>query len=116
MKFMLFLLLLMLPAGCALIPHETTGGTFTHRFTLPPQKAASCFAHNAEEHSSALVAEVQPRDARGRVSVIVRVRNGITYANAEIEPAGTGSTGTIELMVISSGGAGELMRSLVEGC
>jgi hypothetical protein len=88
----------------------------SHRFIHPPRQAASCFARNAEEHSSALVAEVRLPDARGRVEVIVRVKNGVAYAIVELRPTGTGSNGTIRLAVFSSEGNQELVRSLVEGC
>jgi hypothetical protein len=50
------------------------------------------------------------------VEVIVRVKNGVTYAIVELRPMGTGSNGTITLAVFSSGGNRELVRSLVEGC
>jgi hypothetical protein len=95
---------------------EAPGGTFSHRFARPPQQAASCFARNAEEHSSALAAQVSRPDAGGRVQVVVQVRNGATYATADLEPSGAGATGTIRLNVVSSEGNRELMRRLVEGC
>ena len=95
---------------------DASASTVKHRFAQPPQRAAACFAHNAEEHSSALVAEVRPPDANGRVEVVVRVKNGVTYATAELRPAGKRADGTIELMVVSSRGARELVRSLTEGC
>ena len=103
-------------AGCAVMRENASVTSVRHQFIHPPQQAAACFARNAEEHSSALVSEVRPPDARGNVEVIVRVKNGITYAIADIRPAGTGATGTIRLAVVSSGGMKELVRSLVEGC
>ena len=109
-------LLLLMFAGCALVGKNATASTVKHRFAKAPQGAAACFARNAEEHSSALMAEVRPADASGRVEVIVRVKNGVSYATAELRPAGTRAEGTITLMVVSSGGARELVRSLVEGC
>lgn len=90
--------------------------TVRHRFMHPPQQAAACFARNAEEHSSALASEIRPPDGRGQVEVIVRVKNGVTYATADFRPAGTGANGTIRLAVVSSGGVRDLVRSLVEGC
>ena len=57
----------------------------------PPEKAARCFAHNAEEHSSALVSEVRI-DRDGTAAVVVRVKNGITYATADIRRSGQAST------------------------
>jgi hypothetical protein len=96
--------------------NEAPATTVSHRFVQPPQRAASCFARNAEEHSSALVSEVRQPDSRGHVEVIVRVKNGVTYAIAEFRPVGTGSNGTIKLAVHSSGGNQDLVRSLVEGC
>ena len=95
---------------------DASATTVRHRFMHPPQQAASCFARNAEEHSSALVSEVRPPDARGHVEVIVRVKNGVTYATADFRPASTGSNGTVKLAVYSSGGNRDLVRSLVEGC
>ena len=108
--------LLLTFAGCALVAEDAFASTVKHRFAQSAQKAAACFAHNAREHSSALVAEVRPPDDRGRVEVIVRVRNGVTYATAEVRPAGQRAEGTIELMVVSSRGRRELVRSLTEGC
>ena len=102
--------------GCALVADDASASTVRHRFAQSAQKAAACFAHNAQEHSSALVSEVRPLDAKGRVEVIVRVKNGVTYATAEVRPAGQRAEGTIELMVISSRGRRELVRSLTEGC
>ena len=95
---------------------DESAGTIQHAFTQSAQRAAECFARNAEEHSSALVAEVRPPDARGRVEVIVRVKNGVTYATADIRPAGQRAEGTITLMVVSTRGRAELVRTLVEGC
>ena len=88
----------------------------THQFMHPPQRAAACFARNAEEHSSALVAEVRPPDRQGRIEVIVRVKNGVTYATAELRPVGQRAEGTLTLMVTSSRGTRQLVESLVEGC
>jgi len=95
---------------------EASAATVKHRFMHPPQRAAACFARNAEEHSSALASEVRPPDVRGNVEVIVRVKNGVTYATADFRPVSTGSNGTITLAVVSSGGVRDLVRSLVEGC
>ena len=107
---------LLLFAGCALVREDAPGGAFRQRFAQPPQRAAACFARNAEEHSSALAADVSPPDAQGRVEVTVRVKNGYAYATASLHPAGAGAEGTIRLMVVSSAGGRELVRSLVEGC
>ena len=109
-------ILLLMLAGCALVAEHASASTVRHRFAQSPQKAAACFAHNAREHSSALVAEVRPPDSRGRVEVIVRVKNGVTYATADLRPAGARAQGTITLMAFSLRGTGELVRSLVEGC
>ena len=103
-------------AGCVSLQEDTSGNTLRHLFEHPPQRAGACFARNAEAHSSALVAEVSPPDGRGHVTVIVRVRNGVTYATAELRPAAQGASGTIDLMAISLRGRRELLRSLVEGC
>ena len=109
-------LLLLMLKGCALVEEDTSAGTLRHSFAQPPQRAGACFARNAEAHSSALVAEVRPPDARGHVEVIVRVKNGVTYATADLRPVGARAQGTITLMAISLRGTGELVRSLVEGC
>jgi len=98
------------------VQDEPSASTVRHRFAQPPQRAGACLARNAEEHSAALVAEVRPPDARGRVEVIVRVKNGVTYATAELWPVGQRADGTITLMVISSRGTQDLVRALVEGC
>ena len=95
-------------------PAAAYGSRHTHRFQQPPDKAASCFARNAEEHSSALVADVRP--GRDSAQVIVRVKNGVMYATADFERAGSGSTGTIALNVTTTGRRSDLFDSLVEGC
>ncbi len=112
----LFISALLLIAGCAPVQEDTPASTVSHLFAQPPQPAAACFARNAEAHSSALVAEVRLPDARGHVEAIVRVKNGVTYATADLRPAGARARGTITLMAISLRGTGELVRALVEGC
>jgi hypothetical protein len=110
------LAVLSIVAGCAQAQRGGAyGSTHVWRSQLPPDKAARCFARNAEDHSSALASEmVIGRD--GRTEVTVRVKNGITYATADFRRAGAGSTGTITLMVVSSGRRGELIDALTEGC
>ncbi|MGZ8262979.1 MAG: hypothetical protein ACXW2I_02320 [Burkholderiales bacterium] len=104
-------------AACAYLPTAGTpadGARFTHRFKLPPEQAARCFGRNAEEHSSALVSEVQ-REGDG-AQTIVRVKNGVTYATARFRPAGSGAIGEIRLMVTTSGSRSDLANDLVRGC
>ena len=103
-------------AGCGPAREGALPDTVRHSFELPPQRAAACFARNAEAHSSALIAEVRPPDARGHVEVIVRVKNGVPYATADLRPVGQRAEGTITLMAISSAGTDALVRSLVDGC
>ena len=101
--------------GACVLPSRDTGAygsLHTHRFQQPPEKAARCFARNAEEHSSALVSEVQVR-SDGGADVIVRVKNGVTYATAEIDRAGSG---TVRLMVRRSGTGQDLLEELAHGC
>ena len=101
-------------AGCA----ETArygDSQYAHRFTRPADEAAHCFARNAEDHSSALVAHVAPA-GRGSYDVVVTVKNGTPYAQARIDRAATGSTGTITFNVQSSEGNARLRDVLVEGC
>jgi hypothetical protein len=116
MKRGLLVSVLLVFAGCAPVQEETSASTVTHLFAQSPQRAGACFARNAEAHSSALVAEVRPPDARGHVDVIVQVRNGVTYATAELRPVGQRAQGTITLMAFSLRGTGELVRTLVAGC
>jgi hypothetical protein len=116
MKAIIYSLLLLLFAPACTLREDNSPGTVRHQFVHPPQRAAACFARNAEEHSSALVAEVRPPDRQGRVEVIVRVKNGVTYATAELRPVGERADGTITLMVISRRGNRQLVDSLVEGC
>ncbi len=85
------------------------------RLQLPPAEAARCFARNAEEHSSALVAEVRS-DRDGGAETIVRVKNGVTYATGQFRPAGNGSRGEIELMVKTSGRQSDLLDALFQDC
>lgn len=109
--------LLALVSGCAQAQRDSGayGSRHTHRFQQPAEKAARCFGRNAEEHSSALVSEVR-LDRDGGAEVIVRVKNGVTYATADIRRASTGSTGTIVLNVRSSGRGNDLLDALVKGC
>ena len=85
------------------------GSSHTHRSQLAPEQAARCFARNAEEHSSALVSEVNG------TAVTVRVKNGVTYGTAAYRRTGAGSVGTITLNVTTSG-RNDLFTSLVQGC
>ena len=116
MKKILIYSLLPALASCALVQEDKSADTVRHQFAQAPQQAGACFGRNAEEHSSALVAEVRPPDARGHVEVIVRVKNGVLYATADIRPSGPRAEGAITLMVVSSRGSRELVRTLVEGC
>ena len=110
------LILAAVVSGCALAQRDAgMGSRHTHRFQLPPEKAARCFARNAEEHSSALMSEVRI-EREGRAEVAVRVKNGVLYATADIRRAGQASTGTIVLMVRTSGRRSDLLDALVEGC
>jgi len=109
-------LLLMVAAGCTMMREDASSRTVQHRFAQPPQAAGVCFARNAERRSSALVAEVSPPDARGRVAVVVNVKNGVEYARLALRPAGARSEGTIELNVSSRRGTEELVSFLVDGC
>lgn len=112
-----WLVLLALVSACAYAQRDpdAVGSRHAHRFQQPPEKAARCFARNAEEHSIALMSEVRvERD--GSAEVIVRVKNGVTYATADIKPAGRASTGTIVLMVRTSGRHNNPLNALVEGC
>ena len=84
------------------------------RLQLPPSEAAACFARNAEEHSSALAAEVRP--GRDRADVTVRVRNGVLYGTASFQRAGNGSTADIRLNVTTTGRRSDLIDALTEGC
>ncbi len=109
-------LLIVMSSGCTFMQQDPGADTIRHRFSLAPEGAAACFARNAERRSSALVAEVGPRDARGQVEVIVRVKNGVTYATAAMRPVGQGAEGTIVLMATSPRGTQHIVQSLVEGC
>jgi len=60
------------------------------------------------------VSEVTLHD--GRAEVIVRVKNGVTYATADFRRSGAGSAGTIVLMVITSGRRSDLFDSLTKDC
>ena len=61
------------------------------------------------------MSEVQLRN--DGADVIVRVKNGVPYATAEINRAGSAATGTIRLNVVRRSGAGrDLLEALVDGC
>jgi hypothetical protein len=107
-------------AGCAQIPgaggaRSTGGSQHQVRFKQPPEPAARCFARNAEAHSSALMSEVIRRNANS-MEVIVRVKNGVTYATADIERDGAGSRARLMLNVVTSGSRSDLLHSLTQGC
>lgn len=104
-----------LAGGCSLWPGGSdTGATHSHRFRQPPREAAQCFARNAEDHSSALVAEVA--STRDGAQVVVRVKNGVLYATADLARAGTASSGRIVLMVHTTGSRSDLLDALTRGC
>jgi hypothetical protein len=103
--------------GACAGPLSSPGGQGSRqvlRLQLPPAEAAACFARNAEEHSSALKAEV--RTGPDRAEVIVRVKNGVLYGTANFRRAGTGSSGDITLNVATTGRRGDLIEALTEGC
>ena len=116
MSMKLWLAILIALAGCAQAQRQSAPYESAHTFRSqqPPERAARCFARNAEEHSSALTAEVTPGNDAARV--VVRVKNGVTYATADFRRSGAGSTGSITLMVVSSGRRSDLLDSLTEGC
>ena len=105
------LTLTLLCGGCGYRKSETG---IVHHFALRPDAAARCFASNAEEHSSALVAEISSEG--NSYDVAVKVRNGLPYATAHIESEGTAARGVVELNVRSSQGARALLETLVKGC
>jgi hypothetical protein len=84
------------------------------RLQQPPAPAAACFARNAEEHSSALVAETHSEG--DRAETIVRVKNGVLYGTATFVRAGAGSNATITLNVTTTGRRSDLVDALIEGC
>ena len=112
MKLITAVLVLVLASACAQAQRQSGGygSTHTHRSQLAPGAAALCFGRNAEEHSSALRSEVTGAE------VVVRVKNGVTYATAAYRPSGKGSVGTVNLYVTSSGRRVDLFATLVVGC
>lgn len=90
------------------------GSRHTYQSSQTPAAAAACFARNAEEHSSALVAEVQSQPDWAQV--IVSVRNGAFYASADFRRTGSGARGEIVLNVTTSGRRNDLFSELVQGC
>jgi hypothetical protein len=106
--------LLAVIAGCAQTPSGGLGSSHRHTFGQPPAEAARCFARNAEEHSSALVAEIST--SSDAAQVVVRVKNGVHYATADFRRSGSGAVGTIALNVRTSGRTSDLLDNLVEGC
>lgn len=116
MRLRTAVLLIILVSACAgpLRPPAAHGSRQSVRMQLPPDRAATCFARNAEAHSSALVAEI--RRSRDSAEVIVRVKNGVLYGTANIQRAGSGSAAEITLMVTTTGRSGDLLDALTEGC
>ena len=103
-------------SACTSSPRQSTPGGSSHsvRLQLPPDQAAACFARNAEEHSSALTAEV--RRGGDFAEVMVRVKNGVPYGTADFRRAGAGSRATIVLNVMTRSRLGDLVDALTEGC
>lgn len=103
-------------SACAGSPRVSSaqGSPSSVRMSLPPSEAAACFARNAEEHSSALAAEVRP--GRDRAEVTVRVKNGVLYGTASFQRAGNGSSVDIRLNVTTTGRRSDLLDALTEGC
>lgn len=103
-------------SACASAPRAASapGSPSSVRLSSPPNEAAACFARNAEEHSSALAAEVRP--GRERAEVTVRVKNGVLYGTASFERAGNGSAADIRLNVTTTGRRSDLIDALTEGC
>lgn len=93
---------------------DSSGSSHNGQLRLPPDRAAACFARNAEEHSSALVAEVMHRGQAAEV--VVRVKNGVLYGTGEFTPSGSGSRARLTLMVITTGRRSDLIDTLLEGC
>ena len=93
----------------AITPHQ-----HSVRLRQAPEAAARCFARNAEEHSSALVAEVTGGPSRS--DVVVRVKNGLVYALASFARSGTGSNADITLIITTSGRMSDLLGELTVGC
>ena len=109
------ILLIACLAGCAASRGPAADGArHSVRLQQPPERAAACFARNAEEHSSALIAEVRP--GRDSAEVIVRVKNGVVYGTGRFDRAGSGSNASIVLMVTTTGRRSDLLRELTEGC
>jgi hypothetical protein len=113
---LVILTLIAVVAGCSSASRQGVSGSSeaTARVALPPDRAAACFAHNAVEHSSALIAEVHP--GGDRAEVIVRVKNGVLYATADFRRAGAGSTVALTLNVTTNSSRSELVDALLEGC
>lgn len=103
-------------AGCPFASKEGEPTVVSHAFAHPPRQAAACFARNAERHSSALIAEVGMPNTSGMVTVEVTVRNGVSYASAQLRPDGRGSTGVLTLWVTAKGGMRPLIEQLTAGC
>jgi hypothetical protein len=95
-------------------PNVSHGSRHTYQSARTPEQAAACFARNAEEHSSALVAEVQSQPDWAQA--LVHVRNGVFYASAEFRRTARGAAGTIVLNVTTSGRGDDLFQELLEGC
>jgi hypothetical protein len=95
-------------------PNVAHGSRHAYQSSRSPEQAATCFARNAEEHSSALVAEVQSQPDWAQA--LVHVRNGVFYASAEFRRTARGAAGTIILNVTTSGRRDDLFQELLEGC
>ena len=116
-KLVTFLAVLSVIAACGTMrrAEEAYGSRHAVRLKQAPAEAARCFARNAEAHSSALVAEVSsPHE--DRAEVIVRVKNGVTYATADMRRSGRGTSGDIRLMTRTTGSQSDLLDALLEGC
>lgn len=113
-RLLLWAIVLMSLGACAGRDTASSGASYTRRAVQPPAAAARCFARNAEEHSSALQARVSTSGNQARTDVAVR--NGVPYAEAVFEPAGSGATARIRLYVSTTGSRSDLVQELLEGC
>jgi hypothetical protein len=99
-----------------LVPEAHAQSAHTLRFQQPAEKAAHCFARNAEDYSSALMTEVRPRGDGAAMEVQVKVKNGFPYADLQLQPAAHGSTGKLSLNIVSTGKRKDLLHFLTKGC
>lgn len=113
MKQGIAMLVLLMAAGCAVTPQELTerGERVTFTTQQAPADAGACMVRNAQRRSPA----GQPRTNLGEQPGGVEFHMTAMYY-ARLEPAGSGSRGTVWMLPVSVIDKHALWAEIVKGC